>query len=94
MRNLSSWVDAQVLAVQDLTPTVREIQLAAPGLSMSAPGAHVNVQVLVEGRPDHRSYSVVRQLDGGGVVIAVKRVPDSRGGSLYMWGLQPGARPG
>ncbi|GAB1616952.1 PDR/VanB family oxidoreductase [Pseudomonas sp. NGC7] len=92
MRNLTTWVDAQITAVKNLTPTVREIQIAAPDLGASAPGAHVNIQVLINGRPDHRSYSVVRPLDSGGVVIAVKRVPDSRGGSAYMWGLEAGAR--
>ena len=92
MRNLANWVESQVVAVSDLTPTVREIQLLSPSIGSCAPGAHINVQIMVDGRPDHRSYSVVRQLDGGGVVIAVKLLPDSRGGSRYMWTLQPGAR--
>ncbi len=48
--------------------------------------------VQIAGRPDTRSYSVVGPCTDGRYRIAVKRLPDSRGGSLYMHGLPPGAQ--
>jgi vanillate O-demethylase ferredoxin subunit len=52
----------------------------------------VNVQVLVNHRLDHRSYSVVGNVGGSLLTIAVKALPESRGGSRYMWSLVPGDR--
>ncbi|SEG75096.1 PDR/VanB family oxidoreductase [Marinobacterium lutimaris] len=92
MRNLSVWHEAQVIGIQNITPTVREIHLQPAAMESAQPGSHINVKVMIDDRPDHRSYSVVRQLDNGGLVIAVKQLPDSRGGSRYMWTLEPGAR--
>jgi ferredoxin-NADP reductase len=48
--------------------------------------------VLIDGRPETRSYSLVGDVNPDGYRIAVRRAPDSRGGSLYMWSLRPGAR--
>ena len=39
-----------------------------------------------------RSYSVVGPCQDGVYRIVVKLLPDSRGGSKYMWSLAPGAR--
>jgi ferredoxin-NADP reductase len=92
MRNLDQWHEAVVVDIRQVTPTVREFILHCPQVTYSAPGAHVNVRVYIDGHPDHRSYSVVDHPDGGGVVIAVKYLTDSRGGSAYMWSLEQGAR--
>lgn len=46
----------------------------------------------IDGRPDVRSYSIVGPCTDGVCRIAVKLLPDSRGGSAYMHSLQPGAR--
>ncbi|WP_330208350.1 MULTISPECIES: PDR/VanB family oxidoreductase [unclassified Pseudomonas] len=92
MRNLDQWYEATLTGFQQVTPTVREFTIDCPNISASPPGAHINVRVYIDGRPDHRSYSVVGHPAGGGVVIAVKYLPDSRGGSAYMWTLQAGAR--
>ncbi len=89
------WLPVELRAVRELTPTVREFTLAYPGRQVVAPGAHLNVRVLVGengDRPDKRSYSVVSSTDDGELCIAVKQVERSRGGSRHMWSLRPGAR--
>ncbi|HWK60150.1 MAG TPA: PDR/VanB family oxidoreductase [Eoetvoesiella sp.] len=91
MNTHDTWLDATVLAVRDLTPTVREFQLQYPQAVHADPGAHIDVQVMANGQPDSRSYSVVR-CEGANATIAVKHVPSSRGGSRYMWSLAQGAR--
>src|SRR5688572_9855319 len=92
MRYVDHWDVVVVTAVRDLTPSVRELTLETPWTAAHGPGAHIDVEVLIDGRPDTRSYSLVGE--GGGPVrrIAVKGEPNSRGGSLYMWSLSPGAR--
>lgn len=61
------------------------------------PGAHLQVQVLVNGKPQTRSYSLVGLPDvsgpnTSGYRIAVKRLDVGKGGSLAMWRLQAGDR--
>lgn len=85
------WTEAVLVGWRDLTPTVREFKLAYPETVTAAPGAHIKIEVLVNGLPDRRSYSVV-DTDGETVTIAVKLLQDSRGGSRYMWSLRQGAR--
>jgi len=94
MRFASRWMKCTVHAVRDLTPAIREIVLRpeAAGVENYAVGSHVTVGVLIDGRPETRSYSLVGDAGCDGYRIAVRRAPDSRGGSLYMWSLQPGAR--
>ena len=94
MRFARKWTTCRVHAVRDLTPAIREIVLRPEqsGVENYAPGSHVNVAVLIDGRPDTRSYSLVGESCPDGFRIAVRRAPDSRGGSLYMWSLQDGAR--
>ena len=62
------------------------------GVENYAVGSHVNVGVLIDGRPETRCYSLVGDFSPDGYRIAVRRAPDSRGGSRYMWSLKPGAR--
>ena len=93
MRALS-WTEARIGAVRQVTPTVRLFEIVpndGPPLA-HAPGSHINVGIIVDGRPDTRSYSLVGEADGRCYRIAVKRHPDSRGGSAYMWSLAEGAR--
>lgn len=92
MRFHEEWIDATVRAVADVGTTVREIELAPEGgTQLYGPGAHVNFSVLIDGLPDTRSYSLVGP-PGEVYRIAVKLLPESRGGSRYMWSLAPGAR--
>jgi ferredoxin-NADP reductase len=92
MRYVDHWDVIVVRAVRDLTPSVREFTLETPWIAPHGPGAHIDVEVLIDGRPETRSYSLVGE--GGGAVrrIAVKGEQPSRGGSRYMWSLSPGAR--
>ena len=77
-----------------MAPAIREFVLRPEGTACEtyAVGSHVNVGVLIDGRPETRSYSLVGECSADGYRIAVRRAPDSRGGSRYMWSLKPGAR--
>jgi len=91
------WHDAVVASFRDVTPTVREFCLR-PGAELQAaaqhyePGSHLQLQVLVNGKPHTRSYSLVGQPDASGYRIAVKRLEEGRGGSMAMWRLAVGDR--
>ncbi len=91
------WHDALVMSFRDVTPTVREFCLQPAGdvqgiAQNYEPGAHLQLQVLVNGKPQTRSYSLIGQPDASCYRIAVKRLDDGKGGSLAMWRLQVGDR--
>ena len=93
MAELIAWGPAVLRATRDLAPDIRLFEIdPPPGTTPPEPGAHVHVLVQIGERQDVRSYSTVGLVPDGLVRIAVKRLPDSRGGSEYMWRLQPGAR--
>jgi vanillate O-demethylase ferredoxin subunit len=94
MRFAQKWTPCTVQAIRDLTPAIREFILRPEGSGVEnhAIGSHVNVGVLIDGRPETRSYSLVGDFRPDGYRIAVQRAPDSRGGSRYMWSLKPSAR--
>jgi len=95
MKSDLQWMQAQVVALRDVTPTVREFELRPDAGFASAyePGAHLQVQVMTaQGRVQTRSYSLVGEGDGRCWRIAVKRLDDGRGGSLAMWQLAVGDR--
>jgi vanillate O-demethylase ferredoxin subunit len=74
-------------------PNIREFTIVPDdGARPYEPGSHLNVVVMIDGQPDHRSYSLVGAGDGSCYRIAVRRHDDSRGGSRYMWTLREGAR--
>jgi vanillate O-demethylase ferredoxin subunit len=55
-------------------------------------GSHIEVAVQVGGLRAIRCYSLVGEAAAHGAYrIAVKRIADGRGGSLFMWGLTSGA---
>jgi ferredoxin-NADP reductase len=86
------WRPARVIALSDLTPDIREIEIAPEGgFEAAASGAHLKIALTLDGRADTRSYSII-ETTARGYRIAVKRLPESRGGSAYMHGLAPGAR--
>ena len=94
MRFVETWTTASVIATRDLTPDIREF-LLRPDDFAGAPypvGSHIDVGVTIGGLPATRSYSLVGEATPDGYRIAVRRAPDSRGGSRYMWSLAPGAR--
>ncbi|WP_390345220.1 PDR/VanB family oxidoreductase [Variovorax boronicumulans] len=95
MKSDLQWMQAQVVALRDVTPTVREFTLRPDTDFVAAhePGAHLQVQVMTEqGRVQTRSYSLVGEGDGSCWRIAVKRLDDGRGGSRAMWRLAEGDR--
>ncbi|RIX77547.1 PDR/VanB family oxidoreductase [Acidovorax cavernicola] len=95
MKSDLQWMQAQVVALRDVTPTVREFELRPDAEFVAAhePGAHLQVQVMTEqGRVQTRSYSLVGEGDGRCWRIAVKRLDDGRGGSRAMWRLAVGDR--
>ena len=96
MKNNLQWHPATLRAHRDLSPTVREFELRPEGgVKRWTVGSHLNVEVDIDGRRETRSYSLVGLPQGIGAAevyrIAVKRAAPGRGGSRFMWGLQPGA---
>lgn len=92
MRYAETWSEARVRSVTGITPSIRLLDIEPAGEApTSFPlGGHLNVAVLIDGKPDTRSYSLI---DAPGCYrIAVKLQPEGRGGSSYMWSLAPGAR--
>ena len=86
-----TWGRARLDAVEDLTADIRLLTIRPEtGFMAPSPGSHICVSVEAGGRPDIRSYSTVGSAADGLYRIAVKRVPQSRGGSRYMWGLAVG----
>jgi ferredoxin-NADP reductase len=92
-QSLPDWSTGRVVATTPITRDVRRITIARPARGRAAPGSHVDVRVPVGETTDVRSYSVVESdEDGGLLTISVLRVPQSRGGSAFMHGLEPGAQ--
>lgn len=80
--------------ITTLSPTVREFTLRPDDAATAyAPGSHLPVDVPVgERRTVPRHYSLIG-LPGDGVWrIAVKHLPQGRGGSRAMWRLEEGDR--
>jgi len=94
MRFAEQWSWCTVDAIRDVTPTIREFRLRPDnGKDLPCPaGSHIGVNVLIDGQPARRSYSLVENREPGTYRIAVRLAPDSRGGSRGMWKLRAGAR--
>ena len=93
MREVMEWQTGRLRSVRDVTPDIRLFEIEPDGkFKAPTPGSHINVTVQIGGRPDVRSYSIVGPCDDCVYRIAVKLLPDSRGGSAYMWRLAPGDR--
>ena len=87
------WRSGRLREVRDLSPDIRLFEIEPVGEFVPpTPGSHFNIGVQINGRPDVRNYSAVVLGTDGLYRIAVKRLPDSRGGSAYMWSLLPGAQ--
>lgn len=94
MRVIETWTTARVRAVRDITPTIRlfELEPADGGAAQIPLGGHINVTVMIGGRADTRSYSLIGPAMPDAYRIAVKLNPESRGGSAYMWSLREGSQ--
>lgn len=95
MKISQDWMQATIVALRDLSPTVREFEIRPlEGAPLGyPPGAHLQIQVLVRpGQVQTRSYSLTGTPQPDAWRIAVKRLDDGRGGSLAMWQLAVGER--
>ena len=95
MKHNAPWHSATLRAQRDLSPGVREFEIRPErGVRPWSVGSHLDLRVLIDGREEKRSYSLVGLPDAPGADevyrIAVRRADDSRGGSRFMWGLQTG----
>jgi vanillate O-demethylase ferredoxin subunit len=85
------WAPGRVVSSVPVAHDVRRITIARPPRGRAAPGSHLDVRVPLGETSDVRSYSVVESDDDGELLtISVLRVPQSRGGSAYLHGLEPG----
>lgn len=93
MRSPVEWRAACLCRTRDLTSDIRlfEVESSADFVP-PAPGSHLAIAVHVAERPEVRNYTLLGPCDDGVYRIAVKRLPDGRGGSLAMWRHEPGAR--
>lgn len=94
MRYRNAWSEATVVATADVAANVRQIEIApAAGAQPYGAGAHLDVSLLINEKPEIRSYSLIGLYRPSQPYrIAVKRLAASRGGSSAMWALAPGAR--
>ncbi|NTJ68467.1 oxidoreductase [Agrobacterium rhizogenes] len=90
MRSRLEWRKARVIEAQTIAENVRAVTFAVEGLRAGFdPGSHTNIRVQINGEPTIRTYTVVPGRPGT-LSIAVKLHPNSRGGSAFIWQLQPG----
>lgn len=90
MRNRVEWRDATVAEIREIAEDVRYIAFAVTGaVPRFDPGAHSNFRVEINGQPANRTYTTI-PAPPGQIAVAVKLHPQSRGGSRFMWALQPG----
>lgn len=90
MRSRLEWRKARVVEVRTIAENVRAVTFAVDGLREGFdPGSHTNIRVQINGEPAIRTYTVTPGPPGT-LSIAVKLHPNSRGGSAFIWKLQPG----
>ena len=84
---------ARVRAIEAVASGVKLLELVpADGARPYPVGSHLDIAVTVDGLPDVRSYSLVgRHPRNGAYRIAVKHLPDGRGGSGHLHALAAGA---
>jgi ferredoxin-NADP reductase len=88
----SHFGEARIRAVKDVASDVRMIEIEpSVGVRSYETGSHLDIAVDIDGLPDTRSYSLVGEAPVDGAYrIAVKEIPDSRGGSVWVRALEPG----
>lgn len=84
---------ARIRDVRDVAADVRMIEIEpGAGAHPYPTGSHLDIAVMIDELPDIRSYSLVGEGPVEGAYrIAVKEIPESRGGSVFVRALQPGA---
>jgi ferredoxin-NADP reductase len=83
---------ARIRAVRDVAADVRLIEIEPSDRARPYPsGSHLDIAVRIDGLPDVRSYSLVGEAPVEGAYrIAVKEIPESRGGSVFVRALEVG----
>ena len=78
---------------KDLTSDVRLFELVPDHPVPFELGSHIDIDLIVDGKPTRRSYSLIGESCGGDAWhVAVRRMGNGRGGSKAMWELSAGAR--
>lgn len=91
MKNEAVWLDGEVVRVDDAADGVRRLEFAAATpLPAFDPGSHMQFRVGIGDGWATRSYSCLPDAAPGHAAVAVKLHPNSRGGSRFMFTLQPG----
>lgn len=81
---------ASVVGQEKLSSDIMRFDLMPHGDGIFfEPGGHVDILIPIDGGTQVRSYSHVGIGPDHSLQIAVKLMPDSRGGSSYMWKLRP-----
>lgn len=94
MRYRNTWVEAVVVGTEQVADNVMQLYILPDnGTEKYTVGAHLDVSVLINDITEVRSYSLVGSFETNKpYTIAVKRLPQSRGGSKYMWSLNGGSK--
>jgi ferredoxin-NADP reductase len=90
MKKPSATQVATIAALRNVTPTVREITLRLSQPVVWQAGAHIQVQLRIQGGGIERHYSLIPCEQADCIRIAVKRAQPGRGGSQAMWRLVVG----
>jgi ferredoxin-NADP reductase len=89
--NIEVWQTGTVVEAGTVAAGIRRVVLEQSLPKKAEPGSHIDVMATIDGEPHKRSYSVVESSeDGRRVAISVFRAPQSRGGSVFMQGLDVG----
>lgn len=90
MRNKLDWRRGVVTSAEQISDDVRSLEFAVEGpLPRFDPGSHSNFRVSLGDGEAIRTYSCLPAAPGH-LRVAVKQHDNSRGGSRFMWGLNPG----
>ncbi|MDO6965368.1 PDR/VanB family oxidoreductase [Rhizobium alvei] len=90
MRSMLIWQKARVIHIEPVAEDVRAVTFAIEGeVPAYDPGSHSQIRVKIGALDAIRTYTVVPS-EPGTLRIAVKRNPNSRGGSAYIWSLAIG----
>jgi len=90
MPDVHGWSTGRVTETERVADDVVALRIGADHrLPAAPPGGHLKVRVIVDGAVDVRHYSIVHA-DECSYTVAVRLMPDSRGGSRYMHSLRPG----
>jgi len=90
MRTNTEWRQARVRSAMEIAEGVRRVEFELQGqIPVLDPGSHTNIAVAIDGVRAIRTYTCV-PAGPNCLAIAVKLHPNSRGGSRFIWSLQPG----